>query len=86
MAVANRYISTSNVSQTDLSSRLEMIEGGERRGSDLLSGSTTIKVIAYRADAPLPSSWAMTSAHSTSNYTIELQIGEREKIGQGTFG
>ena len=89
MALSQRYISTSHVSQTDLSANIGLLEGdsgGGPRGSDILSGSHPIKVLAYQADAPLPTSWMSTSGKTSSNYTVELQIGEREKIGQGTFG
>ena len=74
MAFANRSISKLNISQSDLSQQAEMIEG-----NDFLSGSLPMKIIAYRAEAPF-------SSHPTSNFAVELQIGEREKIGQGTFG
>jgi hypothetical protein len=88
MAMSQRYISTLNVSQIDVSTSVQetgVIDGGGARGSDLLSGSYPIKVVAYKAEAPVPTS--TTSIGNTSvNYTIELHIGEREKIGQGTFG
>jgi hypothetical protein len=80
-----RYISKSNVSQTDVSANVHeagVIEGGGPRGSDLLNGSYPIKVLAYKADTPLP----VLPTGISNNYTIELHIGEREKIGQGTFG
>jgi hypothetical protein len=77
--MSQRYILTSNVSETDVSDGI--IEGGGRYGSDLLSGSHPIKVIAYKADSPLP-----LSTMGVGNSTVELHIGEREIIGQGTFG
>jgi hypothetical protein len=89
MALSHRYISTSHVSQADLSANVGVLEGdggGGPSGSDILSGSHPIKVLAYQADAPLPTSWMSTNGKTSSNYTVELQIGEREKIGQGTFG
>lgn len=55
--------------------------GGKAQGNDLLSGSHPIRVIAYRAETPLS-----TLSTGLSNYTMDLHIGEREKIGQGTFG
>ena len=55
------------------------IETSGPRGSDLLSGSFPIKVVAYKAETPL-------STVTNGNFTVELHIGEREKIGQGTFG
>jgi hypothetical protein len=64
------------ISQTDVS------EDGAPHGSDLLSGSHPIKVIVYKADTPLP----VLTTGIRNNYTVELHIGEREKIGQGTFG
>lgn len=56
-----------------------IIEG--RGKNDLLSGSHPIRVIAYKAETPLS-----TLSTGLSNYTVDLHIGEREKIGQGTFG
>ncbi len=86
ITMSQRYISTLDVSQTDVSADVHektgVIEGGGAPGSDLLSGSYPIKVIAYKADTPLP---ALTTG-IRNNYTVELHIGEREKIGQGTFG
>ncbi len=74
--MSQRYILTT---QTDVS------DGGGRRGSDLLGGSYPIRVIAYKADSPLPLS-AMGMGSNSLNHSVELHIGEREKIGQGTFG
>jgi hypothetical protein len=81
--MAQRYISTPNVSQTGVHTGI--IEEGGRCGNDLLSGSHPIKVIAYKADAPLT---VLTTGidNNSLNYTVELYIGEREKVGQGTFG
>jgi hypothetical protein len=57
-------------------------ENDGTHGNDLLSGSHLIKVTAYKAETALS-----TGASNTSeNSTVELYIGEREKIGQGTFG
>ncbi|CAF0752117.1 unnamed protein product [Rotaria sordida] len=87
--MSQRYILTSNISQTDISNdvhEMDVIE--ESVGSyrnDLLSGSYPIKVMAYKVDTPLSLS-ATTSVNKSLNYTVELHIGEREKIGQGTFG
>ncbi|CAF1090278.1 unnamed protein product [Rotaria sp. Silwood1] len=87
--MSQRYILTSNISQTDISNSVHEMdiieEGGGSYGSDLLSGSYPIKVLAYKVDTPLPLS-TTTSINSSLNYAVELQIGEREKIGQGTFG
>ncbi|CAF0943982.1 unnamed protein product [Adineta steineri] len=68
------------MSQTDMST--DVIE---KNNSDLLSGTYPIKVMAYKVDTPLSIS-TLGNGNNSMNYTIELHIGEREKIGQGTFG
>ncbi|CAF4448015.1 unnamed protein product, partial [Adineta steineri] len=73
--ISQRYIS-----QIDMST--DVIE---KNNSDLLSGTYPIKVMAYKVDTPLSIS-TMGNGNNALNYTIELHIGEREKIGQGTFG
>jgi len=86
--MAQRYIPTLNVSQTDVSSGVYetgVIEKDGPSGSDLLSGTYPIKVTAYKADVPLAVS-TTGMGNNSLNYTVELHIGEREKIGQGTFG
>ncbi len=72
--MAQRY-----VSQLDISTNVQ--ETGVI-DNDLLSGSHPIKVTAYKAETTLPA----LSAGAGNNDTVELHIGEREKIGQGTFG
>ena len=69
--MSQRYIS-----QLDMSTDMQETNVIE---NDLLSGSQAIKVTAYRAETPL-------SVLATGMETMELHIGEREKIGQGTFG
>jgi hypothetical protein len=86
--MAQRYIPTLNVSQTDVSSGVYetgVIEKDGAHGSDLLSGTYPIRVIAYKADAPLAVS-TTAMGNDSLNCTVELHIGEREIIGQGTFG
>ncbi len=78
--VSETTMSQRYISQTDVSADVQQSDGGPP-GSDLLSGSYPIKVIAYKVDTPLP---VLTTG--IGNYTVELHIGEREKIGQGTFG
>ena len=72
--MAQRY-----VSQLDVTTDVQETSVTE---SDLLSGSHPIKVTAYSAETVLPAS----AAGAGNNYAVELFIGEREKIGQGTFG
>ncbi|CAF0949074.1 unnamed protein product [Adineta ricciae] len=74
--MAQRYILTTDESA---------VEKDESHGSDLLSGIHPIKVMAYKANTPVTTS-TEASANSLSNSAVELHIGEREKVGQGTFG
>ena len=73
--MSQRYIAQFDVQETDT------VENDGTHGNDLLAGSQSIRVLAYRAETPLS-----TVSTGMRNYTMELQIGEREKIGQGTFG
>ena len=86
--MSQRYILPSNISRIDTSAdehEIDFVDNRRPHGSDLLSGSFPIKVIAYKVNVPLPVSTTNIS-NRVLNYTIELHIGEREKIGQGTFG
>ncbi|CAF3341897.1 unnamed protein product [Rotaria socialis] len=77
--MSQRYMLTSNISQTDINTsknEIDVIEG---------DGSHPIKVIAFKVDTPL-SAAISTNIHNPLNNAIELHIGEREMIGQGTFG
>lgn len=85
MTTSKRYISTSHLSQTNPSDQRDFFDH-QTRGNDILNGSATITIFACRAEAPLTSSWSVSSLSSSSNNTVELQIADREKIGQGTFG
>ena len=86
--MSQRYITTLDVSQTDVSASTHETNGMERdraHGNDLLNGTHPIKVMAYKVDTPLPIS-TMSMGNQLLNYAVELHIGEREQIGQGTFG
>lgn len=64
---------------------INVTEGDGSRGNDLLSELHPIKVIAFKVDPPSMASTA-ASSYNLLNRAMELHIGEREKIGQGTFG
>jgi len=68
-------MSQRHISQID--AHVDLDEVPSSHSNDLLAGSYTIKVLAYKADSSL---------NSTNECSVELHIGEREKIGQGTFG
>ncbi|CAF1641305.1 unnamed protein product, partial [Didymodactylos carnosus] len=51
-------------------------------GSDVLNQPFPIRVMALKVEG----STHPTSQSTQVQHQIELQIGEREKIGQGTFG
>lgn len=79
--MSQRYVSQFDVSTDVHETDNDVVDNDKTHGNDLLAGSQPIRVIAYRAETPLS-----TVSTGTSNYTVELHIGEREKIGQGTFG
>lgn len=68
------------MSQRYISSTLDVSQ--TEMEDDLLSGSHPFKVMAYKVDTSI-SGLTVTNGN---NQTVEIHIGEREKIGQGTFG
>ncbi|CAF3993439.1 unnamed protein product [Rotaria magnacalcarata] len=75
--MSQRYMLTSNISQTNINTgknEIDITEG---------DGSHPIKVIAFKVDTPL-SAATSTNICNPLNNAIELHIGEREMIGQVT--
>ncbi|UJR36979.1 hypothetical protein I4U23_029687 [Adineta vaga] len=87
--MAQRYIATLDVSQADARfdvHETNVLEKDEMQSGDLLSGIHTIKVMAYKVESSSSSVSTLGYGNNLLNSTVELHIGEREKVGQGTFG